>query len=712
MTARPEFLSSTNGHGAQQGTLTRAARLRGAERVVTGFGGVATVPDRHDPGPIRFAEGRNLQPTSDGPAQISPVTTQLSMPLAAPDPRRPARFAYGWVVSIVLCSVVGLGTLVVADEASRRGSTSVPTYVLFWLGLLLIFVPIALRVLASDVTSLERLTLIVVLGLALYLVKVVGSPYTFTFVDEYVHVRNTHDILAMHHLFTWNPLLPTAAYYPGLGALTAAVVELTGLSMFAAGLLVLGVVRVIVCACCYLIFESVTHSGRAAAAASLIYMANPMFLLWSSTFAYENLALPLGAFVIWWVGRTRDRGGVASMVVAVMGIIAVTVTHHVVGFALAALLAAWWLAEHVGCRAAKAARRLVGILAMVACCAVLTWFFFAARPAPLYLITNNLFPALQDTVSLIGGHTAPRKPYSAGAVVVPAWEPIAGFAAVLVLLAALPAGLLRARWSCRRAPVAVATALAIAFPFSLLPRLAPVGVAISGRSSEYVYTGLGCVIGLLFTASTSRRYARRVSRPKIGARHRTNSTGKAWRDSFIATGIGAVLAIVVFVGNVTVGTPFFQRLPEKPNPHVYEVSLQPDVIAASIWALHHLGPNQMFGANWIDSWALATYGQQDLADPVLAYPIFFAESVNSDVVQRIKDTRLRYVLVNWRMTVGLPRAPDFYFNSFEPGAHLYLHEFPAQALAKFSSNPCIRLIYDAGAIQIYDASRIESGTCS
>ena len=52
MTARPEFLWSTNGHGPQNGTVTRAARLRGAEGVVTGFGGVATVPDRHDPGPI------------------------------------------------------------------------------------------------------------------------------------------------------------------------------------------------------------------------------------------------------------------------------------------------------------------------------------------------------------------------------------------------------------------------------------------------------------------------------------------------------------------------------------------------------------------------------------------------------------------------------------------------------------------------------------
>ena len=638
-------------------------------------------------------------------AQISAATEQLSMPLPAQEPRS-ARFAYGWLAAIVLCSAAGLGVLAVAAEASRRQNTSVPTYMLFWLGVLLIFVPIAFRVLARGVSTRERLTLIVFLGLALYLVKLVGSPYTFTFVDEYIHVRNTQSIISMRHLFTWNPLLATAGYYPGLGALTAGVAELTGLSVFAAGLLVIGIARVLLCAYFYLIFESVTRSGRAAALASLIYMANPMFLLWSSTFTYENLALPLGAFVIWWVGRTRNHYGLTSMVVAVAGIIAVTVTHHIVGFALAGLLAAWWLAEHVGCRATKAARQLVGILAIVAWCAVLTWFFAVARPAPTYLITNNLLPALQDTFNVITGHTAPRQLYHTS-MAPPVWEPLAGFAAVLVLLAALPGGLLHARWSCRRGPAAVATALAMAYPLTLAPRLASNGVGISGRSSEYVYTGLGCVIGLLFAAAASKWYAWRTNLEgeRADPRHK-------WRDSFIPTCVAAALVTVVFVGNVTVGTRSQERLPEGAHPQHYERTLQPDVIAASRWALQHLGPNQMFGANNIDSWALGTYGDQDIADPPLLWPVFFAESFNSDVVNDIKNLRLRFVLVNWRMTRAAPEVPDEYIDPTEPEARQYLHSFPAPALAKFASNPCVRLIYDAGPIQIYDLSQIERGACS
>jgi len=677
VTARPEFVSSTNGHGPQEGAVTRVATLLRAEPVAT------------------------------AQEQIPAAIEQLPMPVTAQEPRS-ARFAFGWVASIVLCSAAGLGVLAVADEASRRGNTFVPRSLLFWLGMLLIFVPVALRALARDVNPRERLSLVVCLGLALYLVKVLASPYTFTFVDEYVHVRNTNELMSMRHLFTWNPLLATAAYYPGLGALTAGVVALTGLSMFAAGLIVVGISRVLLCAYFYFIFESVTHSHRAAAAACLIYMANPMFLFWSSTFTYENLGLPLGAFVVWWISRTRNRGGFASMAVALAGIAAVTLTHHIVGFALSGLLAAWWLAERVVRGAAKAAHRRLGILAIVACCATLIWFFAVARPAPTYLLTQNVFPALKDTFSVISGHTAPRKLYSINNdLVPPAWEPIAGFAATLVLMGALAAGLLRARWSFRQAPLAIATALAIAFPISLVARIAPHGTAISGRSSEFVYTGLGCVIGLLFTPAASRWHARRVS-----ARGEHDGHPRKWRDSLIPAFITAGLATVVFVGNVTVGTRFFERLPEEAKPHGYERSLQPDVIAASTWALHNLGPNQMFSANFIDSWALATYGEQDLANPPLAWPIFFAESVNSDVVQRIKKLRLRYVLVNWRMTSGLPKSPDMYIDAVEPEAGHYVHKFPARALQKFSSNPCIGLVYDAGPIQIYDLSQIENGTCS
>ena len=92
--------------------------------------------------------------------------------------------------------------------------------------------------------------------------------------------------------------------------------------------MVVGVARVIVSACIFLIAEKVTRSDRAAGVASLVYAANPMFLFWSSAFSYEDLGLPLVFFAVWWLGRTRTAARYPAQLITVVVIFAVTVTHH------------------------------------------------------------------------------------------------------------------------------------------------------------------------------------------------------------------------------------------------------------------------------------------------------------------------------------------------------------------------------------------------
>jgi hypothetical protein len=603
-------------------------------------------------------------------------------------------------LSIGLCVGVGLAAIAFADEASRRGWTYRTASVPFWLGLLLIFVPLAFRALSAGVHRRERLALVVILGIAFYLVKVIASPHGFTFVDEYIHVRNTQDILRTHHLFAFNPLLPTAAYYPGLGALTAGVVELTGLSIFTVGLAIIGVARVLFCICLYLVAEKVTGSDRAAVGASLIYAANPMFLFWSASFSYENLALPLAAFVVWWVARTRSRSGTMPVIAASIGVVAVTITHHVVGFALSALLTFWWFTERLDRLSVKAQRRTVGLLALLAGVTTLVWFLVVAQPAARYLLSDNLTPALRQTWSLLLGHIAPRKLYASGGLQSPSWEVAAGFAAIIVLLFAVPPALRRA-W--RSSPVAMggAVIVAVAYPLTLVPRLAPEGVAISGRSSEYVFLGLGCVVGLLVTEPAYGRVARRLRRVRWAKN----------RNLQMRTTVATVLAAVVLVGNVTIGTAFYERLPEATHPRGDPWSVQPDVITASKWARTHLGINRRFGANALDSYALATYGEQETLEGNRLWSIFFARSMSPAVAERISAEGLRYLLVNWRMTRGVPPTPGYYFSPEEPGAGQYRNSFPKAGLEKFFTATCARLIYQIEAVQIFDVSQIGRRTC-
>ncbi len=428
-------------------------------------------------------------------------------------------------------------------------------------------------------------------------------------------------------------------------------------------------------------------------------MANPMYLFFSSTFSYENLALPMAAFVVWWLGHTRRISLLPVLIAAALAMIGVVITHHVVGLALSLLLVCWWLAQRFIRRTPIAARRGIGVMALLTTAVTLVWFFVVAKPAASYLLTNNLLPAVRQTSSLVLGKTSPRHLYTSGGLAAPEWQTFAGFAAVGILLVLLPFAFFRA-WRRRdHASMAVAVGVAALFAFSLVPRLAPAGVAISARSWEYIFTGVGCVVGLLATDAWSPQHRMQ--------RWWSNSIGVVRSQRAL---LATILVTVVFVGNITIGTAFYMQLPESSHPTNYPWTVQPDVVAASAWALSHLGMNRRFGASAIDALALDSYGEQNTIPANSAWPIYFPVVMDRKVVQAIKESRVQYLMLDWRMTRSVPPTPGYYFSVNEPGAVLYQDAFPAAGLQKFS-NSCSTRIYESGPIEIIDVVRIENGSC-
>ncbi len=56
----------------------------------------------------------------------------------------------------------------------------------------------------------------VLVGLALYGVKVLGAPSSFVMFDEFLHWATLDDIVVTGRLFTPNNILLASPYYPGL----------------------------------------------------------------------------------------------------------------------------------------------------------------------------------------------------------------------------------------------------------------------------------------------------------------------------------------------------------------------------------------------------------------------------------------------------------------------------------------------------------------
>src|SRR5205823_6269900 len=89
---------------------------------------------------------------------------------------------WGWLPALSLISAIGIFLLALAYNAARVASQW--TYLLFWSSMLVLFLPIAWRLLLSKPARQERLALLLVLGIALYFAKFLQYPLYFTYYDE------------------------------------------------------------------------------------------------------------------------------------------------------------------------------------------------------------------------------------------------------------------------------------------------------------------------------------------------------------------------------------------------------------------------------------------------------------------------------------------------------------------------------------------------
>lgn len=597
----------------------------------------------------------------------------------------------GWLPALTVTSAAGLLLVALADTAARRGNSWAEA--LFWTGLATLFVPVAARLLSAHASRRERLGLVTVLGMGFYLAKIMHSPLSFTFVDEFVHWRTADDIARSHHLFHANPLIPVSPFYPGLEIVTSAVMSVSHLPAFPAGVLVVGVARLVLSLALYLFYEQVGRSARVAGIAAVLYMTNPNFLYFDAQFSYESLALPLTIVVLFAVERRLNVRGsywVGLNVVTILVIAAIVVTHHLTGFALVALLALRAVTAIPG-RMAGDGRHGAGPggVALLALVLTLAWLAYVATLTIGYL-APNFVSAVSQFVHILLGETQARQLFrSSTGQVEPLWQRITGLASVVLLLAGLPLGLV-AFWRQHRASAAgLALAIgALAYPVSLGLRLTASGAEISNRASEFVFVALAFVVAVGVTDYGLSSKSRRM---------------RAWQV------LGMVVAAtVVLFGGVIVGWPPWDRLP---GPYLLLAdsrSVEPQGVGAALWARAQLGPDNRVVADRTNVRLMATYGQQrivtHLYDNVDASIAFIAPTMGP--VQRavLRNGQVRYLVVDRRLSSGLPPG-GVYFENDGP----FKHPISAAALAKFDNLKGVDRVFDSGDIVIYDVGRLSDG---
>jgi hypothetical protein len=582
-------------------------------------------------------------------------------------------------------AIVVAGGLLAVSTAYTAARFEVPgAMLLYVLGLATIAVPAAYRLVSSATPRDERLGLVMLLGLALFLVKLLHSPLGFAYFDEFQHWRTAMSILDTNALFGSNSLLPISPRYPGLENATVALVGLADVSVFVAGQAVILTARLLLVLTMFLLIERASGSARLAGIAVFVYVANPHFIYFNAQFAYESLALPLTAFTFYCVAlRTDARGRVAALltVLIVLGIASVVVTHHVSSIAMTAFLWLWALVH------ARVRPSTIGVgpgdAAVLALVLSAGWVVFVAPDVRDY-IGYHLLTGLDELLRLATGELELRQLFASGGVVVaPAWERVLTVAAVGLLVASLPIGAAEL-WRNYRGlvlPLALGIA-AFGYPATLALRLTEAGMEAAGRAMTFVFAPLGFMTALAVVGTLAR----------LGETRRTRALLTA-------------AAATVFLGGAVFGAPAYFRLP---GPYLVAAdprSIEPQGIETARWAAAWLGPENRVAADRINRVLLGTHGRQrpvtSLQDDVVLGNLFIPDTFDAAALEVLRAGRIEYVVVDLRLSTGLPHV-GVYFNLGEPYSLRHVTPISPAALLKFDRLPGASRAYDSGDIRIFD----------
>ena len=606
-------------------------------------------------------------------ANVSPGSRQR-----APGRHASAR-SYVPVSLVAVIAAVGVLVVALAYTSARLGhADSVWVDRAYWVGQGLILLPTAIPMLSRRfLAAHETVTLVMVLTIAEYLVSVCYSPAAFTYADELRHWRSTVSVLQTGRLSNVNYLLPISPHYPGLEEVTAALSSITGLTVFASGLVVAGVAHLLFVIVLYVLFREVGGSYRIAGIAVLCYSSNALFESFDSMFTYQTLALPFLGLTLLAARRLASRptgqARASWLIFAVLTIATTVVTHHITSYVLAAtLFIITFAALLVGNRQAAT---WTAILALLSAAAAASWLVFAAPETYAYL-QPVAGQAMQSFRGLLADQHATSPSISVG----PFTNRLLASVTVLIVSALLPVGWWRVWQRYRRRTWIVAMAIASVSWYAVVVVRVTVtdGTELSGRAATFIYVPVAYVLALALAYLATKAVR--------------------WKARPVATAVLIIVLTLLFNGLINGWPPYWERLPGSYQVAGSERSVEPEVIAGATWALTTLGPGREFATDLGSYPVLGSYGDEN---PIRDVAYLYTSSIYTPSDALIaRDQGLRYIWVDRRLSESLPAAGQYF--PVDPNAGKYKRPLSPGDLDKFNAVPGLDRIYDSGNIVIYE----------
>lgn len=597
-------------------------------------------------------------------------------------PQAPEASALSRIPLSVITLIVAIGVFVsclgYAHGRTGGGPHSASGLVLYWAGQVLILVPVAGRLLSRRPLSNGGIvTLITVLTIAEYLLKCTYDPLGFAFNDEFLHWSGTTNMLQSGQLFELNYGLPVGTFYPGLEEVTSALISATGLPVFEAGLVVAGIAHLLYVLFLYLAFCAAIRSHRIAGIAILVYFCTPNLTSFNAMFVYETLALAFLAMTI--VAGLRSAVDKSPsdrrrwFIVAVMGIFATVITHHVTSYMLTAFLILVAIASRLtGSR--NTAKRF-GILATISLLSVLGWIAGPAR-----LTISYFAPTVQGIIGGIQALTQNGQSTAPPTGGTPTDDFVLDLVGLAITLVLILAGSWQAWKRHRRHPWIFGMMIgSLGWFGSVAVRLGtPDGSELFGRSATYVYIPV-CILGALaMTRLVNSQLARR------------------WGAGVTAV-VVSVSVLLIIDGLANNWPPFWERLPGPHQVSAFESSVGPREAAIGYQSLQELGPGNRIASDAGIYPTLFGYGNQNPLQ-VIGF-LYTTPTWTAALANQANANDVQYVETDTRLTQSVPPDGGTYFpgDTNPPTQPLSMAD-----LTKFNNVPGAARVYSDGTITIYD----------
>jgi hypothetical protein len=609
-------------------------------------------------------------------------------PLAAPEHGdeiydESQRHDLGWFPAI---SFIGAICLLIVAWGFNEARRDTPYHeLIFWLGMIPFYAIIAWRMVSPLPTRRERILLILLAGVGLYMVKVMHSPIHFTFYDELLHYRTAANILETGYHFQEHPLLPVSPLYPGLENVAVALVNLGGLDIYHAGIAAILLARIAFVLVMFLFYEKTSRSPRLAGIATLIYAANPHYIFFDAQFSYESLALVfvlmtfLGIQYRMTIHQNKPLG--ASLLI-IFGICATLVTHHVTSYFLLLCLLLWAIVAAV-LPYKDQSRTMLFSTAALAAVAILSWMMYVAIITIDYL-APVLSGAMFDLFKVLVRDEAGRQLFSAqGENALRLWERLVVYSTALTILLGLMWGGVAIWRENRIRPTYVfLTIIGLLYPVTQLLRFTERGPEIASRFGPFMFIGIGFVLA----AGATKLY-------------RDSSVSRGWQRQIVL----AALITLMFWGNFLVSFPRWALMPGDYRASADTRSVEAQSIETVHWVDYYLGQENRIAADRINGLLLVAYGRQYQVTGSwnhINVPGIFLDVPFTEVEYRtLCEGQIEYLIVDYRFLTHLPLLGFYY--EMDENALPYSDPLEAAVLEKFKAQEEFSLIYNEGNLLIY-----------